>query len=129
MIDHFIGLSIVRGKENVKLWEKSSTEAWFSNGEWHSVYRLKQSKCLYILRLMFFATHIICLVSSQSVIFQGIEASEKAKESHYETLPRRSASLPRLIHLGIKIQEKQYVVFSGVAFVMLNLLLGGTLSI
>lgn len=44
MVDHFIGLSIVRGKENVMKWENESTEAWFSKGEWHSVYRLEQSK-------------------------------------------------------------------------------------
>ena len=129
MVDHFIGLSIVRGKENVKLWEKSSTDAWFSNGEWHSVYRLKGSKCLYILRLVFYDSDIIHLVSSQSVIFQAIEASEKAKENHYEALPGRSASLPRLVHLGIKIQEKQYVVSSGIVFFLLNRTPGETLSV
>jgi hypothetical protein len=116
MIDHFIGLSIVRGKENVEQWETESTEAWFSSGEWHSVYRLKGSKCLYILRLIFYDSDIIHLVPSESVVFQALEASEKAKENRYEALPGRSASLPQLIHLGIKIQEKQYVVSSGIAF-------------
>lgn len=44
MIDYFIGLSLLRGEENVKKWETESTEPWFIDGEWQSVYRLKQSK-------------------------------------------------------------------------------------
>lgn len=100
MIDHFIGLSIVWGKENVEQWETENTEAWFSKEEWHSVYQLKGSKCLYILQLIFYDSDIIHLVPSESVVFQALEALEKAKENHYKALPKWSASLPWLIHLG-----------------------------
>ena len=75
---------------------------------------------VYSLTNSFYDADIIHSVSSQSVIFQAIEASEKARENHYEALPGRSASLPRLIHLGIKIQEKQYVVFNGIPLFLLN---------
>lgn len=44
MIDYFLGLSLLRGEENVKRWETESTQPWFIDGEWQSVYRLKQSK-------------------------------------------------------------------------------------
>ena len=44
MVDHFLGLSIIRGKESVELWENEPTEAWFSDGEWHSIYQLRESK-------------------------------------------------------------------------------------
>jgi hypothetical protein len=44
MIDYFLGLSLLRGQENVERWEVESTKPWFIDGEWQSVYRLKQSK-------------------------------------------------------------------------------------
>ena len=45
MVEHFLGLSILRGQNNVEKWMKESTQPQFKDGEWHSAYRLVESKC------------------------------------------------------------------------------------
>ncbi|PPQ98101.1 hypothetical protein CVT26_003271 [Gymnopilus dilepis] len=89
MIDHFLGLSILRGEENVKLWEKEDREPRLVDGEWESVYRLKEAK-----------------LPSQAAIFQSLEVAEKAQKD--TSLPGHSTSTSRLLHMGIKLQEKQH---------------------
>ncbi|KAF8204536.1 hypothetical protein BJ912DRAFT_277 [Pholiota molesta] len=90
MIDYFLGLSLLRGQENVERWEAESTKPWFIDGEWQSVYRLKQSK-----------------LPSQASILQSLEATEKAQDAESEERSGRHGSLSHLVHVGIKLQEKQ----------------------
>ena len=104
MIDHFLGISILCGEENVKLWEKEDTEPQLVDGEWESVYRLREAKREFALTILFslFTVH---LVPSQAAIFQSLEVAEKAQKE--TSLPGRPTSICRLLHTGIKLQEKQ----------------------
>lgn len=112
MIDYFLGVSLLRGEQNVKQWETKSTQPWFSKGEWHSIYRLTQSKRESVW--LFKHTSMkywSFLVSSQASILQTLEAAEKAQVDKSEEQSGQRGLLSHLIHDGIKLQEKQYVHF------------------
>lgn len=44
MIDSFLGLCVIQGRQRVAAWEKESTEPVFVDGQWQSVYRYNLRK-------------------------------------------------------------------------------------
>ncbi|KAF9471253.1 hypothetical protein BDN70DRAFT_977471 [Pholiota conissans] len=92
-VEHYLGLSEVRGKDNVRKWEKEPTEARMVDGEWESVYKFKKAK-----------------LPSQANILEACEIEEKRRQTS-ETLVgdlNSTTGLARLIHAGLKLEEKQY---------------------
>ncbi|KAF9476558.1 hypothetical protein BDN70DRAFT_934935 [Pholiota conissans] len=88
----YLCLESVRVKEAFKV-ARTLYMGAVTHREWHSVYRLEQAK-----------------LPSQTSILQSLEATEKAQQAHSQEQSRRSGLLFRLIHSGMKLQEKQYVL-------------------
>jgi hypothetical protein len=111
-VDHFLGLSLVRGEEKVREWEKKSTEPIFKRGEWESVYRFKRGKCR-SFSSFYYHWLISCLVPSQASVLQSLEQAEKNVTAHAEARESllKQPAVSRIIYSGMKLQDRQYVLF------------------
>ncbi|KAF8913329.1 hypothetical protein CPB85DRAFT_1219841 [Mucidula mucida] len=85
-IDHFFGLSISRGKENVVAWSKLSTEPRKVGSDWESVYRF--------------------LVPSREAVYLSLVQSETKRSEAEEIVMKTQSVETQFLNTGLKLQER-----------------------
>ncbi|KAF9024287.1 hypothetical protein BDZ89DRAFT_954844 [Hymenopellis radicata] len=90
-IEHFLGLSVTRGRDNVEKWEKMSTLPVKVGNEWRSVYRA------YIL-----------VVPSREAVYLDLLKTEKAHDDAEALAMKTQNQETQFLNAGLKLQERQH---------------------
>ena len=105
--EHFHGLCILQGRAKVDEWWNEEPKPHQKDGEWHSIYQLKERKGQVELiddsRLL-----KLLIAPSQASILKEMIASEQRVEEGAEVRATTPVSL--FINVGLKLQARQYVV-------------------
>ncbi|KAF9020444.1 hypothetical protein BDZ89DRAFT_1072272, partial [Hymenopellis radicata] len=85
-IEHFLGLSVTRGRDNVEKWEKMSILPVKVGNEWRSVYR----------------------VSTRKPVYLDLLKTEKAHDDAEALAMKTQNQETQFLNAGLKLQERQH---------------------
>ncbi|KAF9013711.1 hypothetical protein BDZ89DRAFT_1222295 [Hymenopellis radicata] len=90
-IEHFLGLSVTRGRDNVEKWEKMSTLPVKVGNEWRSVYRVSTRK-----------------LPSREAVYLDLLKTEKAHDDAEALAMKTQNQETQFLNAGLKLQERQH---------------------